>query len=331
MPGSAPGTSAGAKRRLGALFAITNYVDITSMPQTAVFFLGNSAWPEFQAAVAAIERCADLTVARDVDAAAAAMEAGRTTPDLLVIAQVYPGEFSPDAVDRLRRLAPLAPVVGLLGSWCEGEMRSGQPWPGSARVYWHQWPARCRRELLRIAEGANSVWTLPATATDEERLLVEIEDRCKKSSRHAPHAVRHGTRSVPATMGVVVLVTRQRAMYEWLADALRPWCDATVWLHPARPAVVQGAAAVVLDGTDGCGNELEQIGDLAARFRPAPLVVLLDFPRFEDQQRVLAAGATAVLAKPLLVEDLLEEMKRAISPIEAAHGTAEHAERRMRR
>ena len=64
---------------------------------------------------------------------------------------------------------PLARIVGLLGSWCEGEVRSGRPWPGAMRIYWHQWPGRWHAELDRL-RGACPIWGLPLTAGDEDRV-----------------------------------------------------------------------------------------------------------------------------------------------------------------
>jgi CheY-like chemotaxis protein len=43
---------------------------------------------------------------------------------------------------------------------------------------------------------------------------------------------------------------------------------------------------------------------------PAPIVALLNFPRVEDRDRALAAGAAAVLSKPVLVEDLLWQLRQ---------------------
>jgi len=42
----------------------------------------------------------------------------------------------------------------------------------------------------------------------------------------------------------------------------------------------------------------------------APIVALLDFPRIEDRRRALAAGAQAILSKPLQVDDLFWELDR---------------------
>ena len=65
---------------------------------------------------------------------------------------IFPGQFSCEAIDRIRTRAPLARLVGLLGSWCEGEVRSGQPWPGTIRIYAHQWPGRAEQELKRLEQ-----------------------------------------------------------------------------------------------------------------------------------------------------------------------------------
>jgi hypothetical protein len=45
-----------------------------------------------------------------------ALAGGETPADLIVVAQTVPGEFPAERVDSLRRLAPLARVVALLGS-----------------------------------------------------------------------------------------------------------------------------------------------------------------------------------------------------------------------
>ena len=72
--------------------------------------------------------------AGDVEAAAAVLAEDDAAVDVIVVAQARPGEFSHAQIERLRQAAPLARIVGLLGSWCEGEMRSGRPWPAAVRT-----------------------------------------------------------------------------------------------------------------------------------------------------------------------------------------------------
>ena len=48
-------------------------------------------------------------------------------PDLCIVLAGRPGEFTPEVIESLRQRAPLVRVVGLLGSWCEGEAAPGVP------------------------------------------------------------------------------------------------------------------------------------------------------------------------------------------------------------
>jgi hypothetical protein len=62
----------------------------------------------------------------------------RICPELIVMAQSRPGTVQSEDVERLRRRAPLAGVVSLAGSWCEGETRTGRPLPSAVRLYWYE-------------------------------------------------------------------------------------------------------------------------------------------------------------------------------------------------
>ena len=74
-------------------------------------------------------------------------------PELIVVAQSRPGSVDGRAVECLRKNAPLAAIVALVGSWCEGELRTGRPWPGVERVYWYDFPPWWQRQIaLRAAE-----------------------------------------------------------------------------------------------------------------------------------------------------------------------------------
>jgi CheY-like chemotaxis protein len=184
--------------------------------------------------------------------------------------------------------------LGLMGSWCEGEARTGKPWPGAVRIYWHQWLPRCGQEFRRMLWGECSAWGLPITATEEERLLLAADQ------------------PTPKRQGLIAIHTRPYEMEDWLSAALRRCGCSTVWLRPPRPARVEGATAAIFDGSDCCGEELTELKHLAATLRPAPVIALLDFPRLEDYHRVLAAGAAALLSKPLNLDDLYWQLDRVL-------------------
>jgi DNA-binding NarL/FixJ family response regulator len=258
----------------------------------SILFIGDTDRAQFREAPQAARRLGDLLEVADAAAAADALASGRTTPDLIVVAQAFPGEFSAASIERLLRLAPLARVVGLLGSWCEGETRTGKPWPAAIRVYWHQWLPRADEELRRLGSGQTSSWSLPITASEEERLLATADQPWEKRQ------------------GRVAIRSPWAETYAWLADAcrLRGYTPLRLSAAAAEGAPIAAADALVFDGTDCAGRELTELSRLAATVRPAPVVVLLDFPRVEDRDRALAAGAAAVLGKPLLLEDLLWQL-----------------------
>jgi CheY-like chemotaxis protein len=260
--------------------------------EISILLLGDADRPEFRQARSTLDACGFLAVVRQPEAAADALDRGQLAADVIVVAQAHPGQFSHPAIERLRRSAPSARLLALLGSWCEGETRSGRPWPGVIRTYWHQWAPRCDRQLGRICRGQESAWGLPATATDEERLLL-------------------GAEQPPATRpGLIGIYTRAFQVQDWLSAALQGRGCSTVWLRPPHPARLRGAAAVIFDASDCRGQELEQLTRLAAAAGPAPTIALLDFPRIEDRQRALAAGAAAVVSKPLELDDLFWELDR---------------------
>jgi len=156
----------------------------------STLLVGDIHRPEFAEARGDLAAMGTLVEAATVAQAAAAIEMERFTPQVIVLAEAYPGQIGQAEVDRLRSLAPLARMIGVLGSWCEGETRTGKPWPGVLRVYWYEWGS-CRRELDRLRRGESKLLSLPSTATEEERLLAR--DAGGTAGCHAhPSAARLG-------------------------------------------------------------------------------------------------------------------------------------------
>jgi len=230
----------------------------------------------------------------DAESATAMLEAGEVVPELIVVAQAYPSQFPQQVIDRLRCLCPLSRVLGLMGSWCEGEMRTGRPWPGAIRIYWHQWLPRCGQQLAQMARNECSVWNLPVTATEEERLLLAAGQ------------------PLGDCRGLVAIYSRCYEIGNWLSAALRSRGCSTVWLRPPHPARVEGAAAAVFDGSELNDTQFDELKHLSSALNPAPILALLSFPRIEDHRRARSAGAAAVLSKPLQLGDLFWELDRVL-------------------
>src|SRR5262245_23662353 len=88
---------------------------------------------------------------------------GTGPPHAILFFQSRPGQISCREVECQHARAPLARLVALVGPWCEGEQRSGRPWPGVVRVPWRTWALALPR-ALGLDAAAQSL-RLPRTAT----------------------------------------------------------------------------------------------------------------------------------------------------------------------
>src|SRR5262245_47740820 len=120
------------------------------MTELTALWIGDSQSAEFCAAANLLADRTRLTILAHTSAAVDWFTASHPLPELIVLAQSYPGQFTTEVVKPLRTAAPLARIIVILGTWCEGESRSGKPVPGTIRVYWHQFETRCLPELQQL-------------------------------------------------------------------------------------------------------------------------------------------------------------------------------------
>jgi hypothetical protein len=115
-----------------------------NMPDGPKFWLvGDMEHRDFRESVALIRRTANV---------------GPGPPELIILAESRPGTIRRREYERLRRSAPLAAVVSLCGSWCEGELRTGKPLAGATRLYWYEFPIWWQRQLELHAIGRCPEW-----------------------------------------------------------------------------------------------------------------------------------------------------------------------------
>lgn len=263
------------------------------MKKRHVLLIGDYGHRDFAGAVGWLSEHCHLTRWPSVSAALSWLQDGQL-PDVMVFAQSHPGQMSDREIELLHAASPLSRLVALLGSWCEGETRSGRPWPGLHRVYWHQWIARMSRELLDEDDASFRLLPMPRTTTANEQY--ERLARTASSQRH----------------GLIAIHTQAFRMYEALSDACVQAGLATVWLPPTRPAHSSGAAVAIWEGVSADEEETGLLRQTVEQHAPAPVIALLDFVRHEDIDRLMALGASGVLAKPFLSNDLLWQLDQAL-------------------
>jgi hypothetical protein len=255
--------------------SLMNY---NSRPLT-VKLIGPIDHPDFREAAALIRIAAQSETAADI------------LPELVVIAQARPGPVSQGEVESIQHRYPLAGVVAIAGSWCEGETRTGRPWPGVKRFYWYEFPAWWRQQLALRNAGLCPDWSRPTSET------------LRSSAISNPQSTIHNRRP-----GIILLSAANRYIADALADVLHHAGYATIWYPPGRPMlVVRGAIAGIWDGgqlDDREANHLAAFCHTLAR-DAAPVVALLDFPRCDRYEVAQQCGAAALLGKPWINADLI--------------------------
>ena len=261
----------------------------------SVWLIGEARTAEFSQAVAwlgARAACRQFADARDAVAQAASRRAGagRSTidPDAIVFCAARPGSIWRTQVDALSRAFPLARLAALVGPWCEGELRSGRPWPGVSRVYWHQWQSRLP-ELLNELGG--SVPRLPRTATDVDVLLSS-----------------HGQSRPAKIAGSVGIVAARHTDFEALAGVLGSVTGNCRWLLSGAAATIEPVDVLLVDAAGELAAAMCDLEQLRSAVGPVPALVLCHFPRPEEACHLLATPRTEFLAQPFLVRDLLHSL-----------------------
>lgn len=249
-----------------------------------VLLTGDFLHSDFAAVREFLASCEDLQVEE-----ANLLDAPAGSGDLIALCQSRPGQFAQGDVERLHARAPLAHLLAILGSWCEGEARSGRPWHGVERVYWYEASGRLRWLLGTASPRSNCRTHSPA-----ER----IEHRVARWPR-----AKDGT--------TAVILAQRRCDYEPLADLCRVLHMEPRWqrddaIHGPEPQLL------LLSADDARGGE--QMAALA-RFRAAwpgaRRIALLNFPRQDEVAALWQAGFHQVLGKPLLITDLLSGLDGA--------------------
>ena len=241
---------------------------------------------EFAVALSAVEEQSSLRKFATAEAAFEMLSDAEVAPELILVAQPLPGTLGQSSVDRLQRLAPLARIVGVAGTWCEGELRTGSLPDGVFRLYWYELAPWWRASRRRWVAGICPAWSVPIDQPQAGRYVIDatIDDL--------------------TTPAMVAIETDDFAVFECLFDALAAAGAGAIW---ARENDSQQAIAGIWDGGQLNKRELQRLSRFCQRIE-GPVVALLDFPRAEHISQVCAAGAVAVFGKPYIVEEVLERL-----------------------
>ncbi len=213
--------------------------------------------------------------------------------DLLVLCQSNRNTLSKTDSDFLIEKFPQSAKLLLLGSYCEGELRSGsnslKDW---YRRYWYQWREFAASFAADWRVDRQHLAQLPTTATDSDRLaIVSDEPRVARSSD-------------------LIVGANCRWNSDW--ELIKDFCD-TQGIPVSRDLESEsiGVSVIVEDSLD---ETLERSIEKEVALRPdRKVVLLLNFPRLNDWERANRIGVFRIISKPFLNRDLALALSDAMS------------------
>lgn len=215
---------------------------------------------------------------------------------LVVLAESRRDQISQSTVDCFRNSMPDVPIVVLLGSWCEGENRSGDPLLGVNQVVWHQWETRFERFLNQLANGLKSDWHQPLTVT--------VSDRVREFSPDADVA--------KFFQGKKVLVSCEDATtFESVSDLLSIYQCSAYWAESTDVSNLS-CDVICVDGNGASGEFADRVASIRSQLTDVPVTVMLNFPRQQDLDTLTVIGVQEVVSKPYTHNEFLHSLMRSM-------------------
>lgn len=224
--------------------------------------------------------------------------------DLIVIAQSRPSQFPQERIDSILRKAHGTPVVAAMGSWCEGEQRSGTPLQGVKRVFWHQFEGQFEQFLAALSEDRYSSWTQPVTLTNADKIQSTVLPSRAGQAKRAIHSGKSLTVGVSAW---------NRDTWLTLSDAVRCFGWQPVWVERMASSMPTHQLDVILVDADSMTKDLMgRLMWIRRNVSRSPVVLLLNFPRHQDRDQYVDLGVREFVHKPFELTNLHAAMSRRV-------------------
>ena len=282
------------------------------MAASRILITGDYWHKDFQNLIAEIDVTATMMTLGSLlpEATDSSTDEGLSKFDLVTIAQSRQGQYDQATIDAIVERVGTTPVVMLLGSWCEGELRSDKPIEGVKRVYWHQWQGRFAEFIDELENEGVSAWHAPATTTDADH----IQTITVKS-------LRAKTEEKSLAIGVSAWNAES---YQVLADALKSfgwqprWIERSNWINMAA-----SLDAICIDAgsqPDKTAQRLQGFQWLKEKAANIPMVLTMNFPRHQDVAELEKIGVTRIVSKPFELADLRVAIEAAVAASSTSAG-----------
>jgi len=265
-------------------------------PRRRVVWIGDASGDELALARDAVAALPEVSLATVAAPPTAIDATSGDEPLCVLLANDRTTDWPPARVLALARRWPLARLIAVSGSLGDGRRRGGGWLPGVEEIAWHDVAGRLAAWVADLDGGSPGSLGLPATARREDRLL--------EAPRFGPGEARHHPRKT------VAVVARDPVALEGLVGLVTALGHRVAATVAPRPPVDGDDACVLWDAERLAAADIEWLRLLVAN-RPGREVVILDsFPRGDIARTARAAGAMAVLGRPVALESLAGVLDR---------------------
>ena len=202
-----------------------------------------------------------------------------SSPDIVIVCQSWPDEFSASDVSTQLGRWPLALWACCFGVWCESDGRNRTIWPIGIRV-----PARAAvarlNHLLAIVTGRSQM-LLPITASRDEAFEFDVA-------------------LTPDANKTKPCIERQHVLVQSPDPALRDWLSELLFtIQPTTDAKI-----VLWDVDPDWSHAIKQVREFLANNAGARVIALAGLPHPELEIALRAAGVDSVVTKAYATSQL---------------------------
>lgn len=245
-----------------------------------VCVIGDAQQPEFRYALSGINteayicQCPAFDVFFQIGA----------SPDVIVLLQSYPGEFSTADIEQVIQLNPISTLILVTSSWGEGERRTGFPIKDAIRVGWYDFPCWFKRQKDLFNSGALSQFSLPRTASDAQRAELESQNELPTTKNDDVFWIFSDSAMQRETLS---------RFYD--LPGAKVWSGETTAAFPEESQLTQPTRIVVFP--DYLSDSVfERISKLKSLFANATIYVIVYQPRIEEINLLRHHGADVILS-----------------------------------
>ncbi|MBR5710193.1 MAG: hypothetical protein IKX40_05505 [Thermoguttaceae bacterium] len=241
--------------------------------------VGDANQPEFQYALSNIFNGAYVCYAASIED----FFRLNPSPDVVVMLQSYPGEYSIPEMERIIQSNPIASLILVTSSWGEGERRTGTPIRDAIRIAWYDFPCWFKRQKTLFDAGRLSQLSLPLSASDAQRAELDSQNEFPARTNDvfwifSDSAVQRETLSrFYAPLGAQV----------WSGGMTTAFPEQFPLAHPARIVVFPDFLS------DGVFKRIAQLKELNPN---AAIYVIVYQPRIEEIESLRSNGADEILS-----------------------------------